>query len=1136
MNRAALVVVAAAAVAAPARADDGDYTMGTMGPRAVYIDVAHYHSNYDAEGVATVGVPPTEDELTEIKERRLELLQAGAEARGHCEVMWAEAGDDAARRIAIAEWMRKVFGGLHASRIELIKTVEAQFPAEVATQHVADALMLLRDLHLDQLDVLGELDTTTELAGAASPCEAREVSDSQRADQSYYAAAAERPLVENFPDDPRRHDALADLVELYADLDWRDALSWALRELLCPGAVDEYDLGMYGGIYGGPTVDYKACTPSPELEGAELVSAWLTLADQEHTVPGRRTAEIAARERAASVPGVEPQLGVMWELSQAYLAAGMRVEAVPVLDELAQAAYADSTQVDLGDQAVAKTGETLALLWRESSLPTADAALKLAQIYFHQGRRKQPHVRATFAALARTLRDLGAYEQAASVQRDLVTSWPLHPLAPATAAELIEIELERGDREAADVARGELVESFKAGTKWADANGAETAAVLVDDTMMALARSRFAWVVQLAEAKPGEVDYELHRVREILEQLVATSMSMSHVVESQFLLGSIQMLQPQEGAAAAASFAAVVDALPADAPLRDAAIGKLVRAREVALEQATDAGTVTLPAVPTDLGEVGAQPVEMPDVVAALRTSYELLLSTLDRDDDIAASLLSAAELDLRYARLDDAERGLRLIVADHCFTGSARKARDTLVDLVRARDGATAADAISKDVAARGCLDTAKALAARDKDLQKQLDRASLLIGKGELLTAARLLDKEYAQTPSTSALFDDVLLEAAQAWIGAGDEAAAARLLDDLDVRPELASSPLLLDLQITRASLARRRLDWPAAARGFLAAATTAAAKTKTKKQGAVDLASRELSSLVAAAEMLAADHVWVDRGADPGAITLYLKVARKAREVGVANAAWMRAAELAQRAGRREQLAAIHTEWRKAKLDRGHGLILEHMEGAAAEAAGDRKGADTHYREVVAKGWTADNLGVEATDAVTAAKFWLAEEALRTDTVFKAFRWGKDQADDQKRLEAIAKRIEELSAPFAACGERSSRWRIAAAVRSADVLLAAIEAFVSTPPAEWLLQMMKDRGADAGTTSHAEGMRLLLENEYRNMAYMLTEALDQPRVSGDAKWARLAEQRLAEIGSFVDVRAGVRTEVLVEEVRP
>lgn len=1098
-----------------------------------YIDVAHYY--YAPDGVTWQ--PPTEDEVALAIELRLDLQQTETEARTQCEVLWADAGADTDKQTRIRTWMTETFTKVRDSRMQLIGTVEALFPTTEATTTAANALALLRDLHIDQMDTNAQLEVVYEDPYAVDPvailpasaCEARQVSDNLRYDHTYYAQSAERMLVEQFPDDDRRDDALSDLAELYADLDWRDALSWTLREILCPGQNDAaIDYGAYGGIYGGPTVDYKTCQPTSRLDGEELVSAWLALADQEHTIPGRRLAEIAARERAASVPGVAPQLGVLWELATAYLQAGERVEAIPVLDELAQIAYSDSTQLELADQAVAKTGETLAMLWRESSLPTPDAALKLAQIYFHQGRRKHPHVRGVFAALARSLRELGAYEQAASVQRELVDAWPLHPMAPVAASELIEIELERGDRDAADDARVSLVEQFGDGSAWASTNGAAAAAVLVDDTRMALARSRYQTAIQVAEATPAGAAAALADARRYLEAVIAASGSPAHVLEGRFLLGEI-LVRQGDGEGAAGHFGLVVGALPKDTPLREAAIGRMVRAREDAVQQAIAAGTLVLPPVPTDFAATTLAVADVPEPVTFLHQAYALLLTVLERDDDLAEGLWSDAELSLRYGDLAAAETSLRSIVTDHCFTGSARKARDVLVQLVEARDGAAAAEEITKDVTARGCLDSAKSIAARDKDLEKQLTKARTLIGKGEFLSAARLLDREYLLTPSTSALADDVLLEAAQAWISAGDDAAAADLLDELDLRAELATSPKLLELQTTRAQLAERRLDWPAAARGYLAAAATAAAAHKKGD-------SKEISALFKAAEMLAADHAWVDRGNDPGAITLFLKVARRS-VVGVANAAWMRAAQLARRAGRRDLLAAIHTEWRKGKLDRDHGLVLERMEGQAAEAAGDRKGAETHYREVVTKGWTADNLGDDAKDAVVAAKFWLAEDALRTDTVFKAFKWGKDQEDDRKRLQAIGDRIEELGKPFRACADLSPRWRLAVSVRTADITIAAIEAFVTAPPPEWLLQMMKDQGGDVQSMTHAEGMRMLLENDYRSIAYTMSSALAEPRVAGDEQWARLAEQRLAEIGSFVaDVTTGARTEVLVEEVKP
>lgn len=1111
-----LAVVAIAAWPAVAHAQDAAEAYVPQ------LDIQRYYYG-DYQNTIT---SPSEDELEQIADQRLEVLRAELMLREQCDSAWQRAGDDLDAQTRVRQWMRAAVEGSRTSLLDLLRTVEALFPTTKKEAHVADALLMIKDLHLDLMESDAQLLVFDD--ATLGPCEPGEVTDDLRENHSWYAAVAERVFVEHFPDDDRRDDALQDLVELYADSSWTDALGWALRQLLCPGAEETvaYDPYGYGSYYGASTVDYAKCTPTPTLEGDDLVQAWLALADQEHTMQGRRAYEIAARERAANVPGVDPPLGVWWELSSTYLAAGLRVEAIPVLDELAQHAYADSSQLDLADQAVARAGETLALLWRESSLPTPHAALKLAQIYFHQGRRKHPHVRGIFVALARSLRELGAYEQASSVQREVVTGWPLHKLAPQASAELIEIELERGDPIAADVARAELVAAYEDGSKWAEANGAVSAAVLVDDTLMELARSLYRSAVQQAERDPNDAFTALEQADEVLEKVIRASASPAHVLEGKFLLGEVQSLAGYPGFAAG-HFSEVVAALPDDAPLRHAAIGKLVRAREAALEQAIAAGTVSLPGGAKTLGEPGKRPQEVID----LRDAYTLLLSILDRSDEIAEALVEAAELDLAYGLAEDAERGLRAVVTDHCFTGSARAARDQLVAIVTARDGATAAEEISKDVTARGCLDTAKALAARDKDVEKQLTRARTMVANGDFAAAARLLDREYAMTPSTSQLADDVLLEAAQAHIGAGDDAAAARLLDELDVRPELAQSPKYLELVATRAKLAQRRLDWPAAAAGYLAAADAAGAAQKGNKKTAADAVA---GYLFAAADMLAADHVWADRGGEPGAITLYLKAARKAREGAVATSAWRKAAELAKRAGRRDQLAAIAAEWRKAKIDRDHGLILQGMLAEAAEAAGDRKAAETAYREIVDKGWKETGLGADAEEAVIAARFWLAEEALRVDTVFKTFKWGKDQTDDYKRIEATEKRIEELSKPFNEVSDRSARWRVAAAVRLADVLLAGFEAYVTAPPPEWLIQMMRDQGLDRDTMTKAEGIRLLLQQAYREIGTRLKTALAEPRVGGFEKWVRLAEQRLAEIGSFVDITGGARTEVFVEEL--
>jgi hypothetical protein len=521
----------------------------------------------------------------------------------------------------------------------------------------------------------------------------------------------------------------------------------------------------------------------------------------------------------------------------------------------------------------------------------------------------------------------------------------------------------------------------------------------------------------------------------------------------------------------------------------------------------------------------------LPDAVAALRASYDAVLPTIERDDEAAKVLLRAATLDLRYARVDDAERGLRAILADHCFSDSARSAKDTLVALVRARDGGAAGDAISADVATRGCLDTATALAARDKDLEKQRKRASALADKGDHAGAARLYAAAYLQTPSSSSLADDILADTAIAWERAGELARAARLWTELDRRPELARSPLWRDMLLHRAQVLDRQLDWPRAAAAYLAVA--AAASVKQGKKAADPTMAWDATWR--AAELLGLDHAWLEHGDDPGAIALFLRVARSTS--AKAGEAWLRAADLARRAGKRELLGSIHTEWHKKHKDRETDLALELALAQASEAAGDRKGAEVHYREVVAHGWDAKDareLGADATDAVATAKFWLIEDGLRSDDALTTFHWGKSQAEDEKIMTKVGDKLGKLAADLNDVGNRAPRWSTATQVRLAELTLAWIEAIVAAPPPDWLIAELKlEKSKDSA--GYAVQMRKTLEGEYRQIASGLKRALAGEKAVGMEKWLRIAEQRLAELGEYVKDAGGVRTEVFVEEIR-
>src|SRR6185503_19256615 len=110
----------------------------------------------------------------------------------------------------------------------------------------------------------------------------------------------------------------------------------------------------------------------------------------------------------------------------------------------------------------------------------------------------------------------------------------------------------------------------------------------------------------------------------------------------------------------------VVAALPDDAALRRTALDELVHAWESAVDDAVARGELALPALPArgaDLASLAAP--EVPESVSSLRAAYDALLPVLERDEDVARTLLRAALLDLRYARLDPAEAGLRAVLAD---------------------------------------------------------------------------------------------------------------------------------------------------------------------------------------------------------------------------------------------------------------------------------------------------------------------------------------------------------------------------------------------------------------------------------------------------------------------------------------
>ncbi len=1079
-----------------------------------------YH--YDVAGTVTAS------EVALVHELRAELSRWTVEITLDCERAIADAGEarDATARARVADETRDRVARLVSARATLIGSLERLFPTRSRAGHVADALRLLMQLYDEQGSAQARIDQLT----ADAPCALPEISGGGY--YGYQRAAAGAALAQHFPKDPRRVAVQRELVEVYAELGWMDQSVRYLRALLCPGEGDARLEAQYGAIddtlgqnvYGGSTVDYATCAPDAGFEPDEEVDAWLQLAEHEDSLPGRRAAAIKALERALVVPGAAPRAAAHWELGAALRRAGRLVDAVPHLDDAAALGFADGMTAELGHEATVALGDTLAALWRESSLPDPDAALALARIYFHAGRRRQPHVRAVYVELAAALRALGAFEQASSVQREIVDGWPEHPAAPAAAAGVVDIELERGDRDAADAARARLIARFGPGSAWQARHGA-AGDVIVDDARLALARSRFV-TARAAAARGAAADAAvLADAAAALGDVIDASGDPSRALEARYLLGHVLGFQG-EHLAAARALREVVAALPVDAHHRDAAVTKMVAAYERAAERAIDAGAVAAPepALAADTAEVA-----LPEVIAELRAAYDVALAVVERPAERAELLLAAAKVDRGWGRLDAAEAALGQVLADACFTTWAATARDRLVAIVRARRGEAAAQAVIDDVAARGCLDTAKAVAARTRAAEELLTRARALVARGDHAGAAALLAREVAAVPADAPVHVELVVELGQAHERAGALDEALRVWDEALAQPALAASPRRLELLERRAAVLDRQLDAPRAAAAYLDVAAAAGGAKKGRGKAAGTLSARGEAAVWRAARLRELEHAWLDRGDEPGAVALYLRVARGGGER--AAAAWLAAAAVARRAGQREALAAIVAEARKARVDRDASIVLEGELAAAADAAGDRKVALARWQAVVTLAGEHE-LTPAAADAYAAAVFGLADDAIVTDTTIRGFRWGANRAEDDARLAELTQRFEALSAPLRRLQYGTSRYAVAATVRLTDVSLGLIDAIVAAPPPEWLIAELK---LDRGAGEYAEQMRKVLRGNLEWAASELTQALRAAaRVPGGERWLHAAEDRLARIATWIPVAGGVRREAWVEDV--
>ena len=423
-----------------------------------------------------------------------------------------------------------------------------------------------------------------------------------------------------------------------------------------------------------PTLDtmvYDGCKARP---GAKRLTpeAWIRVGEQ-HFDERKLGPAIAAYARVLrhGVKGNRFHGPALYKMAWTYYQADRFTEAIASFDRLLllteRGSGGDMRPESIQYLAVCFTDDD----WDNDGTPDAVRTVQRMET-FYAGRWRQRHVFDVYRRVADTLLDVARPREAARLYRLALGRWPLHAKAPLLQDRLI-TALTRQDRhDEALLERMAMATKFGAGSAWdrrhrADAAARKRVNVLARQALLQSAVALHTRARGHREAAvTGRSPALLERARKGYAHAAATYMrylelSPPRAMSVRMALGDC-LFYSRQLAWAARAYARVRDGA-ADQRLRQEAAFAAAKALEL---QVTAAG-LRLPPLPParagQAGRAGALPGAVRDWQAALDTYVRLF----PRRPRAATLAYKAAELSLRYRRLDDARRRYVAIYRRHC-------------------------------------------------------------------------------------------------------------------------------------------------------------------------------------------------------------------------------------------------------------------------------------------------------------------------------------------------------------------------------------------------------------------------------------------------------------------------------------
>ena len=486
-------------------------------------------------------------------------------------------------------------------------------------------------------------------------------------------------------------------------------LALACASRFAPPAADgsNVDAGPYEpGTYGD-------CTPVTE-DSIYTAEAWLRVGEVHYDLD-QLDAALEAYAQVADDPEEdlydEALIRMAWTLylKRDFEQAAQKFDEFVVYADEAKAAGDESGAVGLRGDAIEYLAKTYAEDdWDgDGRRDRIRGTTRLDRNYAE--RQDERHVPEIYAALG----DLYAFETdfpgAIAIWESTLQRWPLAPSAPSIQARILEAYRMLQDEAGARRARDLLATNYLRGTKWFYANESdpeviEEALRLAEDALVATAVDHHALAQKLRgegqdEAAKAEYAIAAKAYEAFLERFPDTPSSYEYRYNfAESLYYSEQYQQ------AAVQYAQVRDS-NLDNRLQEDAANGTVLALEAYVEGEKAAGRLIVPEMPKE-GMQGPfdQPKDIPDVMLALRESYDRFVGVRPDSEQAGAMAYLSGTISQRYHHFDDAEARFVRVIEGYCEDNVAINAGTAILDAKVVREDLKGAQEWTQKLAEAGC------------------------------------------------------------------------------------------------------------------------------------------------------------------------------------------------------------------------------------------------------------------------------------------------------------------------------------------------------------------------------------------------------------------------------------------------